>query len=66
MEEFKQREIYERIFREEEEKNEFGKFFNHVDNFKEPHFLYVTSMGLDATAGAKGVREAIDEEPETG
>ncbi|KAI7368343.1 hypothetical protein KC336_g21121, partial [Hortaea werneckii] len=49
MEEFKQREIYQRIFREEEERNEFGRFFNHVDNFKEPYFLYVTSKGLEAT-----------------
>ena len=53
LEEFKQREIYQRIFREEEEKNEFGRFFNHIDNFKEPHFLYVTSKGLAATKGAE-------------
>jgi len=52
LEEFKQREIYQRIFREEEEKNEFGRFFNHVDNFKEPYFLYVTSGKLEATKGA--------------
>ncbi|TKA61311.1 hypothetical protein B0A55_11742, partial [Friedmanniomyces simplex] len=49
--EFKEREIYQRIFREEEERNEFGRFFNHVDNFKEPHFLYVTSKGLEACKG---------------
>lgn len=49
MDEFKQREIYERIFREELERNEFGRFFNHIDNFKEPYFLYVTSKGLEAT-----------------
>ena len=57
MEEFKQREIYQRIFREEEERNEFGKFFNHVDNFKEPYFLFVTSKGLEATKGAGRSRE---------
>jgi len=51
LEEFKQREIYQRIFREEEERNEFGRFFNHVDNFKEGYFLYVTSGGLEATKG---------------
>ncbi|KAK0278951.1 tRNA pseudouridine synthase 1 [Friedmanniomyces endolithicus] len=45
---FKEKEIYQRIFREEEERNEFGRFFNHVDNFKEAHFLYVTSKGLEA------------------
>jgi tRNA pseudouridine38-40 synthase len=53
MEEFKQREIYQRIFREEEKNDEFGRFFNHIDNFKEPHFLYVTSKGLEATKGAE-------------
>ncbi|KAK0250610.1 hypothetical protein B0A54_14556 [Friedmanniomyces endolithicus] len=49
---FKEKEIYQRIFREEEERNEFGRFFNHVDNFKEAHFLYVTSKGLDACRDA--------------
>ena len=48
IEEFKQREIYERIFREEEERNEFTRFFNHIDNFKEPYFLYVSSKGIEA------------------
>jgi len=62
LEEFKQREIYQRIFREEEEKNEFGRFFNHIDNFKEPYFLYVTSKGLEATQGSsrKGGAEMKD------
>ncbi|KAI7678577.1 hypothetical protein KC322_g14894, partial [Hortaea werneckii] len=48
----------QRIFREEEEKNEFGRFFNHVDNFKEPYFLYVTSKGLEATKRQKGGEDA--------
>ena len=51
--EFKQREIYERMFREEGKTDEFSRFFNHIDNFKEPHFLYVTSRGLEATKGAE-------------
>ncbi|CAK4032276.1 tRNA pseudouridine synthase 1 [Lecanosticta acicola] len=57
LEAFKEREIYQRIFREEEERNEFGRFYNHVDNFKEAYFLYVTSKGLEATLGIgrKGV-----------
>ncbi|KAI7226635.1 pseudouridine synthase [Hortaea werneckii] len=59
MEEFKQREIYQRIFREEEERNEFGRFFNHVDNFKEPYFLYVTSKGLEATKRQKNGEDAV-------
>lgn len=52
LEAFKEREIYQRIFREEEERNEFGRFFNHVDNFREQYFLYITSKGLEATKGA--------------
>ncbi|KAK5744917.1 tRNA pseudouridine synthase 1 [Elasticomyces elasticus] len=55
--EFKEREIYQRIFREEEERNEFGRFFNHVDHFKEPYFLYVSSKGL---AACKGVNETVN------
>jgi tRNA pseudouridine38-40 synthase len=49
MDEFKQREIYERMYRDEEKENVFGNFFNHVDNFPEPTFLYVTSGGVEAT-----------------
>ena len=49
MDEFKQREIYERMYRDEEKDNVFGNFFNHVDNYPEPTFLYVTSGGVEAT-----------------
>ncbi|KAL2005393.1 hypothetical protein VTN00DRAFT_2604 [Thermoascus crustaceus] len=48
IEEFKQREIYERIFREEEETNSFASFFNHIDHFQDDTFLYLTSGGLSA------------------
>ncbi|KAK4561670.1 tRNA pseudouridine synthase 1 [Recurvomyces mirabilis] len=48
LEGFKAREIYQRIFREEEERNEFGRFFNHIDNFKERYFLFVGSLGVKA------------------
>lgn len=48
MEDFKQREIYERIFREEEQGNAFHTFFAHVDNFTESQFWYLSSKGLDA------------------
>jgi len=51
IEEFKHREIYARMFTEEQQKGEFGRFFNHVDNFREPYFLYVSSKGLAATEG---------------
>ncbi|SMR48770.1 unnamed protein product [Zymoseptoria tritici ST99CH_1E4] len=59
LEAFKEREIYQRIFREEEERNEFGRFFSHIDNFKDGYFLYVTSMGLEATKGSS--RKALEE-----
>ncbi|KAI5242457.1 pseudouridine synthase [Aureobasidium subglaciale] len=52
LEEFKQREIYQRIFAEEERDNTFHLFFNQIDNYKERHFLYLTSKGLEATKGA--------------
>ncbi|OJJ31009.1 hypothetical protein ASPWEDRAFT_31695 [Aspergillus wentii DTO 134E9] len=48
IDEFKQREIYDRIFREEEETNAFSSFFNHIDNFPQEEFLFVTSGGIPA------------------
>ncbi|KAK2744677.1 tRNA pseudouridine synthase 1 [Onygenales sp. PD_40] len=73
MEEFKQREIYERIFREEEESNAFGNFFNHIDTFQENSFMYVTSGGIAASKPTKtgpaqmsdkAALEQIESEPE--
>lgn len=49
IEEFKQKEIYERIFREEEHDNQFHTFFSCIDNFKSPQFLYLSSVGPPAT-----------------
>ncbi|KAF2634454.1 pseudouridine synthase [Massarina eburnea CBS 473.64] len=49
IEEFKEREIYQRIFREEAQGNQFNAFFTHIDNYKDPTFLYLTSGGLAAT-----------------
>ncbi|KAL1623307.1 tRNA pseudouridine synthase 1 [Neofusicoccum ribis] len=51
MEEFKQKEIYERIFREEEESNQFNQFFSHIDGYREPFFLYLSSKGIKASTG---------------
>ncbi|KIW02066.1 tRNA pseudouridine(38-40) synthase, variant 1 [Verruconis gallopava] len=53
MEEFKRREIYERIFGEEERENVFHSFFSHVDNFRVPIFLYLSSKGLEACGDAR-------------
>lgn len=55
MEEFKRREIYERIFREEEAGDVFHNFFAHVDNYKESTFLYVSSKGLEAAENAREI-----------
>ncbi|KAF2715137.1 pseudouridine synthase [Pleomassaria siparia CBS 279.74] len=46
---FKEREIYQRIFREESQGNQFNTFFTHLDNYKDPTFLYLTSGGIEAT-----------------
>lgn len=49
MEEFKQREIYERIFREEERDHTFHSFFTGLDNARSPQLLYLSSVGVEAT-----------------
>ena len=49
MEEFKQREIYERIFREEERDHTFHSFFTSLDNTRSPQLLYLSSVGVEAT-----------------
>ncbi|KAI9706811.1 MAG: tRNA pseudouridine synthase 1 [Bogoriella megaspora] len=57
MDEFKDREIYGRIFKEEMRDGVFHGFWGHVDNYKEGIFLYVTSKGLDAVKGIKEEKE---------
>ncbi|KAJ5261000.1 TRNA pseudouridine synthase [Penicillium angulare] len=49
MEEFKQREIYDRIFREEQQSSAFNIFFNHIDHYPADYYLYVTSGGIEAS-----------------
>ena len=49
MEEFKQREIYGRIFREEERDHTFHSFFTGLDNTQSSQLLYLSSMGREAT-----------------
>lgn len=48
MEEFKQREIYERIFREEERDHTFHSFFTGLDNTRSSQLFYLSSVGVDA------------------
>lgn len=49
MDQFKQEQIYQRMYDDEEKENVFGNFFNHVDNFPNETFLFVTAGGIDAT-----------------
>ncbi|KAF1997108.1 pseudouridine synthase [Amniculicola lignicola CBS 123094] len=49
IEDFKEREIYQRIFREEAQGNQFNTFFTHLDNYRDPTFLYLTSGGIECT-----------------
>lgn len=49
MDEFKQREIYERIFREEDRDHTFHSFFTGLDNARSPQLLYLSSVGVEAT-----------------
>ena len=48
MEEFKQREIYERVFREEERDRTFHAFFAGLDNTRSSQLLYLSSVGVEA------------------
>ncbi|KAJ6180203.1 hypothetical protein N7519_010664 [Penicillium mononematosum] len=66
MNEFKQREIYDRIFREEEESAGFGSFFNHIDHFPAGYFLYVTSGGIPAAKLATAPTAADPGSPKAG
>ncbi|KAL4957425.1 pseudouridine synthase [Aspergillus filifer] len=60
--EFKQREIYDRIFREEEETHAFSSFFNHIDHYMQEEFLYITSGGVSAAKPATGPGELTADE----
>ncbi|KFX98853.1 hypothetical protein V497_01752 [Pseudogymnoascus sp. VKM F-4516 (FW-969)] len=62
--EFKQREIYERIYREEEKENQFHTFFHHIDHYRSEYFLWVTSTGLSAAKQALGKGEVASKADE--
>ncbi|KAL8771937.1 MAG: hypothetical protein Q9194_004752 [Teloschistes cf. exilis] len=59
--EFKQKEIYERIFREEERNDVFHSFFAGLDGARTPDLLYLSSVGLPAVKkdGAAGKGEDV-------
>ncbi|KAM3073629.1 tRNA pseudouridine synthase 1 [Clarireedia jacksonii] len=48
IDEFKQREIYDRIFRVEDAENQFHTFFHHLDHHKSDYFLWLTASGISA------------------
>lgn len=56
MDEFKQREIYQRIYREEEEGKHFHSFFSHTDNLRDGQFLWLSSAGVEAVQKAREQR----------
>ncbi|KAH6898241.1 pseudouridine synthase [Thelonectria olida] len=73
---FKDKQIYERIFRVEEKENSFHMFFNQIDQFKTNHFLWLTAGGLkaaeiksdkvEADVSKRLGDESEDEDPENG
>lgn len=63
MEEFRQREIYERIFREEERDHVFHSFFTGLDNTRSSQLFYLSSVGVDAVR--RDVRRDVGTEERT-
>lgn len=57
IQEFKQREIYERIFQTEEAENPFNIFFSALDQTRSSQLLYLTSVGPEA------VKRTIEGDP---
>ena len=58
MQAFKQKEIYERIWREEAEGNVYHSYFASIDNLHTTQLLYLSSMGAEAV-GRKLGAEAV-------
>lgn len=45
----------------------FNAFFTHLDNYKDPQFLYLTSGGIEATKkrlGNKAIQAKFEEDSE--
>ena len=76
LEAFKQREIYERIFREEERDNSFLVFFAGLDGTRSAQLLYLSSVGVEAVKrdvggfvtarGVEGIPEVKGEDVKDG
>ncbi|KAI0850322.1 pseudouridine synthase [Daldinia vernicosa] len=64
IQEFKDSQIYRRIFELEEKENSFHTFFHQIDNYKEGYFLWVTAGGIEAAEQRMGQMESIPKELE--
>ncbi|KAI0138569.1 pseudouridine synthase [Hypoxylon sp. NC0597] len=64
IQEFKDTQIYRRIFELEEKENSFHTFFHQIDNYKLGYFLWVTAGGIDAAETRLGPMEAAPKELE--
>jgi tRNA pseudouridine38-40 synthase len=63
MEEFKRREIYDRIHREEERDGQFHAILSSLDAQKRPELLYLSSMGIKAVRDAEEKLKAAGTKP---
>ncbi|ORY63355.1 pseudouridine synthase [Pseudomassariella vexata] len=62
IQEFKDTQIYNRIFELEEKENSFHTFFHQIDSFKSDYFLWVTAGGITAAHQRVGQVEDVPEE----
>ncbi|KAF3938180.1 hypothetical protein ABW19_dt0201765 [Dactylella cylindrospora] len=68
IQEFKQKNIYDKLFMEEQKLNTFHAFLSFLDNFETTEFEYLTSKGMKAIPevhrrGEKGEDTAVKDEP---
>ncbi|KAI1376874.1 pseudouridine synthase [Hypoxylon crocopeplum] len=59
--EFKDVQIYRRIFELEEKENSFHTFFHQIDSYKTGYFLWVTAGGIEAAETRVGIMDAVPE-----
>ncbi|KAH9887415.1 pseudouridine synthase [Xylariomycetidae sp. FL2044] len=64
IQEFKDNQIYRRIFELEENENSFHTFLHQIDSFKSDYFLWATAEGMEAAHKRLGPKESIPQELE--
>ncbi|KAI1075445.1 pseudouridine synthase [Whalleya microplaca] len=62
IQEFKDTQIYSRIFELEERENSFHTFMHQIDNYKSNYFLWLTAGGTEAAEARVGPMERVPEE----